>query len=350
MNLSYRQRRRPSRASIFFFLLALVFVGANYLLADEAHAAHNPDMTVEFASIEVVKDGRKLVVNYEISRQDWREMRRAGIAPRLNLHTRDAKRNRFQFAYSSELESRLGRIEYPRAVRLGGTRVVQLAVVGYAGFNRITQTRFGESCDERIRLRVRRGNGGHYADNDHHDDHDEPVQDRPTPTHANQTAAIIKACKTHSGSTNVAPCLKQARDLPRRANAVATIRACGDATKWASEFQMCMGEAKKIESQTAGFVAACNTQTQWNSELKGCLRQVADWTAPTRPAVVTACGDATEWNSEFVACLKRADQLGASGDRIIGACSQATSWDSEFRKCLDQAALPNRQRRARQPA
>lgn len=349
MQLSYRSRRRPSRASVFFFLLALLFVGVNYFLADEAHAAHPTDMTVEFQNLELIERKGGLIINYEVQRRSWRGMRQADMDPRLNLYTRDRRRQGFEFAFSVELDSRIGRIELPKQVKLRGTRVVEMEVVGFSGFYRVTQTRFGDACDAKVRLRVQRGNGnghgghaggGHGHDHDDHDDHHE----RPGYT----TAQLINACKASAHSTNVSSCITKANALPRGVDVPATIRACGNATQWNSEFNTCMDRAKSVRNDPAGVVAACDEATQWNSELSTCISKAARHTGPRVAAVIKACGEATQWNSEFNACLDGSRSLGARPARTIKACADATTWNSEFNSCL-QSASTTRERR-REPA
>lgn len=351
--LDYRRRRRPSRGTVFLFLLALVFVGANYLLADKAHAAHNPDMTVEFDKLELVKRGPQLVLDYRFARGEWRQMRAAGITPQLNLYVRErGSRSGFAFAYSLPLERRAGEVVYPREVKVRGTKVVELEVVGFAGFNRVTQTRFGDACGPRVRLRLGRERGGHAhhpqhpspghgAGHDDHasdgDDHGGTVHGRPARQRRARTAAILAACKEASSSINASTCLAAARELPAHADAVATVKACGASSNWTSQIVRCLGAAKEVRVETAAVVRACDEATQWSSELDACIARASDYRFRSVARTITTCDEVTTFGSEFSQCLDKGKRLGARADRIIRACEAATNWTSEFNACLDEA-------------
>ena len=326
MQSSYRSRRRPSRSSLFFFLLALLFIGVNYFLADDAYAAHDPEMTVEFDALELTQSRGQLVLDYAVSRSDWRAMKRAGMTPRLNLHTPDRNGRAFSFAYSLELESRLGRIDLPKAVKLRGKRVIKLKVVAFSGFSRVAQTRFKDACGDSVRVRVAnpRANRGHHA------------------------AAIIKACKEFSHSHDVSGCVERAQRLRANVPPARTIEACGRVTKWNSDFNACMDEARAFRSdEPSKLIAACGAQTKWDSEFLACMQRVSSWTSRGASAMVNACGEATRWSSEFNSCLDKSGNLGQRGARVIRACDEATQWNSDFTSCLEAAVAPNHERRQR---
>lgn len=350
--LSYRDRPRRSRAPLFFFLIALFFVSANYLLADKAHAAHG-EMTVEFAELELTKRGPRLVLDYRMKPRDWRAVKRAGITPRLNLYLRDRRRGEFSYAYSIPLERRAGIVKYPKELELRGTRVVELEVVGFAGFDRVTQTRYGEACGERVRLRVdrragrvsnphrnRTGHGGGHVDQvDHaHDRQDGgTVRGRPGRTRVVDTAAIIEACKDVSSTIDVSDCLQRARALSRRADPVATVRACGKTSPFNSRVLECLDKAKEVKVATARVIEACDDATDFPSKLNRCLDRAAAHRHRGVVRVIETCDEVTTFSSQFESCIATSEPLGVRADRVIRACDAATSFRSQFNACLIEA-------------
>jgi hypothetical protein len=292
----------------------------NYLLADEAHATTNPEMTVEFTHLAVDVRNDAVTLNYEVARDDWRAMRRKSVEPRVNIFTRDARRGAFTYAYSAALESRIGRITYPPTVKLRGTRVVELEVVGYSGIYRVSQTRFGENCGERVRVRVGAATSPNSDRNTHIDRPRREAFDRPNPRTRRDhrprhlrphvdVAAIIDACRTYAPHRDTADCIADARAQADIWRAADTVEVCGSSTKWAHDFRDCMKVAQPVRFGAADVIEACERQTDWPHERNACVKEAASWERPGAADVIDACGEATRFDHEFDSCLEESRRV-----------------------------------------
>ena len=169
-------------------------------------------LDVEFKDVDAVaKRGGALTVEYTIKKRSWRELKREGITPRINLYVERENRRGYNYAYSVELDRRSGRIEYPREfVNVRGMRTVEFEVVGFAGASRVDRVTYGSECASKIRVALaRRGKGG---------------GDRVD------------------------------RDRPRRGARAQLVAACERQTKYSSELNRCIDEAAALPLEVAASV------------------------------------------------------------------------------------------------
>lgn len=315
------------------FLLAVLFLSAT-LAAIPAFAEHPTDIEVKFQQLDVGVERGELTVSYAIAPNDWQEMRAAKIQPRLNLFTPANRRRAYDFRYSLPLTDRRGTVTFPREIKLRGSKLVELQVVGFSGYYHVARTSFGERCDERVRVRVRRGRQGRghgqgYGHNPH--------QGGP---HKGEEALLVEACGEAS-KMNVSDCIKLASKLDRRF-AVQTVEACGAHSSFPSDLNSCLDRARKFTHfSPAPSVLACGESTQFTSDMNRCLDRAARHDRePSR--VIAACDEATQFSSDFNKCIDNSRELGRRAEHVIEACDQNSRWRSDFHTCVEVSARTRR--------
>lgn len=300
-------------------LVMFTVIGLN---PSSAFAEHPRQITWEFSELEVHEIGDAIRVDYSVRHDAWRAARRAHIRPRLNLYARGHRGDQFEYLTSVELVERHGSVTFDHVGHHVGRRA-QLRVSGHRGGIRIAQTRYADSCSDRITVSV-------------HEHTPPPPRRRHHGRRDAHHAALIEACGDATDGSGVGACVSRASKLPA-ARAAQTVAACDAATSWSSELNACLDRAAKVASDPAGVVAACDAATSWSSELNTCIDRASR--LPSEPAgVVAACDAASNWSSELNSCIDRAVKLPHDPAGVVAACDAATSWASEMNSCIDRAA------------
>ncbi len=313
-------------ATIFLVTAVIALLG----FFGSAFGYENPDMDIEFKELQATQKRSGIQLQYTVKKGDWRKVKSAGIQPRLNLYTRTHHGN-FDFRYSVPLNSRSGTIGFPAEIRTRNGKQIEIEVVGFSGFNRISRSTFGERCQPRLRLSVRGKSPNHP-----------PKGYKKGKGHghghgSNFTAKLVEVCGSHSHSSRVSDCVSRAAAFPQH-QAVEVVKACGAHTRYSSEFNRCMDKAAKLSHTPAATVNACGAATKWTSELNHCLDDSAKFVRHSPASTIKACDAATKWNSDFRRCVKQSATLGRNGDAVIRACSNASRFSSEFHQCVKDSA------------
>ena len=334
--------------------------------AGSAMAQGNPH-DVRFNDLHIAKQGPTFVLEYSISKEDWRDLKRVGIEPRLNIYAPDERRRGYQFRYSIPLANRRGAIEYARQdLMLRGAKTVEIELVGYNGASRIRRVSYNRTTDNRIRIPVdRRGGHGHAHGGGHghgaHGNH--------------HRAALIKACKAETRyDSEMNSCIDRAFKL-HPATAARTVKACGEATQYASELNRCLEKSagitddkpflvvaacdratnyaselnqciersKKLSHDPGSVIAACDRHTKYGSELNQCIDAASTYNRRSPVRVVDACGEHTRYSSELNSCIKKARQIrGPRPETIVDACGESTRYASQMFSCMDSSSSASR--------
>lgn len=352
---------RLAGAILLSLLMLVSFTGS-------AMAQGNPQ-DVSFSDLHVAKQGRKFVLEYSISKQDWRELQRTGIQPRLNIYTPDDRRRRYQFRYSVPIDRRRGAIEYDRDIlQLRGAKTVEIELVGYNQTSRIRKINYNRTTDKRLRLAVERGNNGGGHGHGHGHGHHNGVRAQVIEACKAQTkydsefnsclkrglkldphfaSATVNACgKATRYSSELNLCLDKAAGLHDSPDAV--VKACDDATKYSSELVGCIQRSKKLAVDPARTIAACDAQTRYGSELNSCIDKASAYTRRSPAPVITACGVHTKYASDLNRCIQKAQPIRGNRAAIVNACGESTRYASEMFSCMNttSAAAPSHRHRS----
>lgn len=325
--------------------------------AGNAMAQGHPQ-DVSFSDLHIARQGRTFVLEYSISKQDWRELQRVGIQPRLNIYAPDDRRRGYQFRYSVPLDKRRGAIEYDRDVlMLQGAKTVEIELVGYNKTSRIQHINYGRTTDKRLRLAVERGNNGHGHGhgNGHHaggvraqviqackaqtkyDSEFNSCLQRGLKIEPLFAAATVNACgKATRYSSELNSCLDKAMSLADSPDAI--VSACDAATQYSSELNGCIQRSKKLSVDPARTIAACDAQTRYGSELNACIDKASAYKRRSPAAVVTACGVHTKYASDLNRCIEKAQPIRGNRAAIVNACGESTRYASEMFNCLGTSA------------
>jgi hypothetical protein len=329
-------------------------------------SAQGRALDVEFKDVDVVAArGGALTLEYTIKQKSWRELKRAGISPRINLYVEREDRRGYSYAYSVELDRRNGRIEYPRElVNVRGMRTVEFEVVGFSGANRVDRVTFGSECASTIRLAIaRRGKPGGGG------------VDRPG---RGARAQLVAACERQTKfSSELNRCIEEAAALPvafaapvvdecgaqtrhatglyaciegaatLRHDPVASLQACGAATKYDTEMKACVKRAASFDRPAAPVVTACGAQSRFNSGFNRCLDAAREVSGNRVGQLVEACGAATQHDQGLASCVKTASGLGRDRVALVTQCDAATRYDNELKSCLVRAGRIDEPRRGR---
>ena len=302
------------------FVIALVFI---MFAGIPAAFADSGDLKAEFRELDVKQRRAGIEIDYKITRPSWRAMKKAGVQPRLNLYTK-GRRGDLNFRYSVQLDKRKGEIQLPKEIKIRGSKVVELEVIGFNGFYRVANTALGERCAPRLRIALGRG---------HHDGKGKgKLVDREE---RNFGPKLVKACKAATDSSNVSRCIAKAGAL--RHDPIATVKACGANTRWGSDFNRCLDTAATFTRFSAApSVLACGAATDWASDLNNCMKQAQ--THKREPGrIIQACDEATTYSSDLKRCIKNASLLGRNADSVVAACSEGNRWSSSFHSCVEEA-------------
>lgn len=290
----------PARRSI----CALLTLAALAFTASTASAQHRPtrpapqkhhrppapqqNLNVAFDSLRVTADRSSVTIQYTIDNQDWRQLSRHNIRPRLNLYTA-SRHGEFTFAHAADLPTRTGEVTFS-GVSLRRSDAVELRLSGDRGRVKIATTAYRNTRGNRVRI---------------------AVASPPPPRRDHRPPAHPPA---------------------RRWTQAELIDACNNATSWSSDLSKCIEKGGRL-ADAPNTVAACGAQTQWSSDLLKCLDLAANLRF-NPDATIRACGAQTQWSSDFVSCLTEAPHLGRDAVEIVNSCGAATQWSTDFKNCL----------------
>lgn len=331
-NTPLRTSARPiTRLILAMLAAAAVMVGFS---ATAAAAPNDRDVDVTFKELEVYRQGDSVVLDYTITKPTWREMRRAGIEPRLNVFTSGRRSSREVFRYSTLLDRREGRIVYDRRdLRLRNSRELVVDVVGFNGPHQVGDVSFRRQCDDRVRVVVSKRRG-----HPHHADNGPRGHLRPAARPARSLRAqIIRACQEQTRyDSDLNRCVERGMKLPAR-DVVATIGACGDASRHSSGLMSCLDEARELSTNVAGTVRACDAATSYDTDLRACLDEAAAYGQVNAAPVIRACDEHTSHGWELKRCVESALELERERVATVDACGEATSYSQQLQRCIEDA-------------
>lgn len=332
-------------------LMAIATLGATLTTAAPEAAAQqrSGDYTASFRELSMSHHRGQWSIDYKLGKRSWRALKDAGINPQLAIYAPAG--NRYEFLYAADLTAREGRLVLPPRMGLRDARTVEIRVVGYKGFSRVSATAFGRESGRRVRIALGGGHG-HHGHHGHHNPGPGPdVVPGPGPGHTTTTvvvtepapprnwaAEVINACKRHTKfSSDFNRCQSLGMKQPPYI-APAVVDACGTNGRGdGGRLTTCLELASGLKVDRVETARACAARAKFSSEVRECMSAAASHHYMPSEAV-KACGKYSKFSSEFKACMDNSASLGRGKLGIIEACGQNSKFSSEMTRCLQNAS------------
>lgn len=324
-------------------LMAIATLGATLgANATEAAAQQRSDAyTASFRHLEMSRQRGAWTLDYKLNKRSWRAIKGAGIQPQLLIYAPAG--DRYEFIYAADLTAREGRLILPGRMGLRGARTVELRVVGYKGFSRVSATAFGRESGRRVRIALGGGRvdhgPGHGPGHGHGHTTTTVVVTEPAPARPprNWAAEVINACKRHTKfSSDFNRCQSLGMKQPP-VIAAALVDACGTGRADGGRLNTCLALSANLQSDHVETARACAARAKFSSEVSSCMKAAANHRFMPSEAV-KACGKHSKFDSEFTACMTHSATLGRGKLGIIEACGQNSRFSSEMTRCLKNAS------------
>ncbi|MFU8804453.1 MAG: hypothetical protein ACNA8W_11630 [Bradymonadaceae bacterium] len=299
-------------AALFALILTAVFtIGLSSPV--EAQTRTKVALEVSFDALEVTQTSRGVVIEYAISRSDWRQLQSAKLSPTLNLFLPDRRGNQHTLHSGQTLTEREGRLVYRGAEVNPRRGEVSLELFGENRRSRIARMTYGERGAEQIVVTIHHRESAPENKPRRRDrvvveeevvvEHD-VIVDHQEEVYFDYGAEIIRACKQHTSfSTDFDACLARGYRLPTY-TAVSTIHACGENSSFGTDMTRCLDIAQTYYLDPTYMIRACGQVTSFATDMHSCMRA----TAPAQhdsTSVIQACGNATSFGSDLIQCVER---------------------------------------------
>lgn len=330
-----------------------------------AEARSSPQLEIRFERLNVTQESSRVTVDYVINSQDWSQLQRAKIEPRMDLYVPGQQRSaKFEHHAGYTLTRASGKVVFQRVPAGQRQGEVGIRVVNAKGGKRVGPISLGRQKGDELRVPVKVVNAaqperpvrGQPSQPARPSRPAEPARpDRPSrPVQPSQPARpghggghghgggygqdsqveIINACKRNTTfSSDLEKCLADAKNMRGR-QTVAIIEACGKNRHGLSD---CMRASARLpERQQVSIIQACSQASTFQSDMKKCLEISSGFRQEAAP-VILACNRATSFSSDMQACLSTTATYRRPAAPIVQACADASRFSSDFKQCLEHS-------------